>query len=55
MSQPKVSIIVPVYNVEKYLRECVDSILGQSFADFGRRMPVRRRIDTGIQDGGNRQ
>lgn len=28
------SIIVPVYKVEKYLRECVDSILSQSFSDF---------------------
>lgn len=29
-----VSIIVPVYNTEKYLRQCVDSILNQSFKDF---------------------
>lgn len=28
------SIIVPVYNTEKYLPQCVDSILGQSFSDF---------------------
>lgn len=28
------SIIVPVYNVEKYLNECVDSILSQTFQDF---------------------
>ena len=28
------SVIVPVYNVEKYLRQCVDSILMQTFADF---------------------
>lgn len=31
---PEFSIIVPVYNVEKYLNKCVDSILGQSFGDF---------------------
>ena len=30
----KVSIIVPVYNVERYLRECLDSILNQTFKDF---------------------
>ena len=28
------SIILPVYNVEKYLGECVDSILSQTFKDF---------------------
>lgn len=31
---PKVSIIVPVYKVEKYLNRCVDSILAQTFTDF---------------------
>lgn len=34
MSVPYLSVIVPVYNVEKYLRRCVDSILSQSFTDF---------------------
>lgn len=28
------SVIVPVYNVEKYINECVDSILSQTFTDF---------------------
>lgn len=31
---PVVSVIVPVYKVEPYLRRCVDSILNQSFSDF---------------------
>lgn len=31
---PKISVIVPVYRVEKYLAECVDSILAQTYADF---------------------
>lgn len=31
---PKISVITPVYNTEKYIRRCVDSILGQTFADF---------------------
>lgn len=31
---PLVSIIVPIYKVEKYLRECIDSILCQTFSDF---------------------
>lgn len=30
----EISIIVPVYNVEKYLRKCVESILNQTFKDF---------------------
>lgn len=30
----KFSIILPIYNVEKYLSECIDSILKQSFKDF---------------------
>ena len=32
--QPVLSIIVPVYNVEKYIRDCLDSILAQSFQEF---------------------
>lgn len=31
---PRLSIIVPVYNVEKYIHKCVDSILNQTFTDF---------------------
>ncbi len=31
---PKVSIIVPVYNVEKFLARCLDSIVGQSLRDI---------------------
>jgi len=34
MQTPKVSVIVPVYNVEPYLRRCLDSILAQTFSDF---------------------
>lgn len=31
---PKISIIVPIYNVEKYLEKCIKSILNQTFKDF---------------------
>lgn len=31
---PKISIIVPVYNCEKYISNCINSILEQSFKDF---------------------
>lgn len=34
MSNPEISIIVPVYKVEQYLEECVNSILTQSFENF---------------------
>lgn len=30
----KISIVVPVYNVEKYLNRCIDSILNQTFSNF---------------------
>lgn len=32
--RPKISIIVPVYNTEKYLNRCIESILSQTFSDF---------------------
>ena len=31
---PKISIIVPVYGVEKYIHKCISSIINQSFDDF---------------------
>lgn len=34
MSDPKISIIIPVYNVEDYLHQCVDSVLAQTYRDF---------------------
>lgn len=43
---PELSIIVPVYKVEKYLPRCIDSILAQTFGDFELIL-----IDDGSPDG----
>ena len=31
---PKVSVIIPVYNVEQYLKQCLDSVVNQTFKDI---------------------
>lgn len=46
MSAPAISVIVPVYNAERYLHKCVDSILAQTFADFELLL-----VDDGSTDG----
>ena len=43
---PTISVIVPVYKVEKYIHRCVDSILGQTFTDFELIL-----VDDGSPDG----
>ncbi len=41
----KISVIIPVYNVEKFLRECLDSVINQSYKDLEIIL-----IDDGSQD-----
>lgn len=43
---PKVSIIIPVYNAEKGIRKCVESVLNQEFTDFELIL-----VDDGSKDG----
>ena len=31
---PKISVIIPVYNTEKFLHRCIDSVLVQTYKDF---------------------
>ena len=46
LNKPCVSVVIPVYNVEQLLPKCIDSVLGQSFADFELLL-----IDDGSTDG----
>ncbi len=34
IQMPKISIIIPIYNVEQYLETCINSVLNQTFTDF---------------------
>lgn len=43
---PRISVIVPVYQAEKYLKTCVDSVKGQSFSDWELLL-----VDDGSTDG----
>lgn len=46
MKQPTVSITVPIYNMEQYMRQCLDSIVAQTFTDWECWL-----IDDGSTDG----
>ncbi|MCZ6167899.1 glycosyltransferase family 2 protein, partial [Campylobacter ureolyticus] len=34
MSNPLISVVVPVYNVEKYLKKCIQSIIDQTYKNL---------------------
>lgn len=46
MDNPKISVIIPVYNVEPYLRRCLDSVIGQTYANLEILL-----VDDGSTDG----
>lgn len=46
MSKPLISVIVPIYHVEKYLNRCVDSIIGQTYTNLEIIL-----VDDGSNDG----
>ena len=34
LNNKKVSVVIPVYNAEKYLRRCIDSVISQTYKYF---------------------
>ncbi|HFU4819891.1 TPA: glycosyltransferase family 2 protein, partial [Campylobacter lari] len=34
MQTKKVGVVIPIYNVEKYLKECLDSVINQSYTNL---------------------
>ena len=42
MCKPKISVLIPVYNSEKYIKRCIKSVLSQTFLDFE---PTERLFD----------
>ena len=34
MSEPKISVLIPMYNRKHYIEDCINSVLNQTFQDF---------------------
>ncbi len=47
--EPLISLVIPVYNVERYLRRCLDSVLAQTYGHFEALL-----VDDGSTDGSGR-
>ena len=52
MTPDLVSVVIPVYNSEKYLEECLNSVLGQTYADIDKSIKMLNYSPvTGINSG----
>lgn len=49
MDSPLISVIIPVYNVEKYLRQCLESVIGQTYINLEIIL-----VDDGSTDGSSK-
>ena len=41
MIRPRISVIITVFNIEKYIEECLDSVLNQTMREFVLMMPLQ--------------
>lgn len=49
MAEPKISIIVPVYNVEEYLEKCIESLIGQTYTNIEIIFIYNKSTDNSLQ------
>ena len=46
----KISVIVPVYNVEKYVKKCLNSISNQTYKNIERNFILKKMADYPVQE-----